>query len=329
MGQELLLRKATGTYATSDLTEGVNKMTRTQADKFIDMTINESVMMREGLCTVHRVDHRKGRVARMKFGEPVTYGATEGTQVTRTVKPDFSYWDYDTSKLCSAWDINSEVLEVNNEGRVHEESVMSALATRMGHDFEYLGIQGDTVKYSAGTTATDLLLKTMNGWYKLAQGGLVEDLAGASVSKTVFSKLIRKMPNHYKQQRSRLRFFCSPSVIQDWRDSLASRNTDLGDASMVGSGPLTAYGIPLVEVPLIPENLNSYDGSTAYGNGTFVWLTFPENFTWIISRDIETYMEFVPRYDQWQWTLYTYMGFALQNLECMVMGVNLRLQGPS
>lgn len=327
MGQELLLRKATGLHASTDFTEGAGKMTRTQADRFIDMTINNSVMFQEGLARTIVIDHRKGRILRLKFGEPVTYGAEEGEEVTRLVKPENSWLDYDTRKLASAMDMNTEVEELNVEGRGYNDTLMQALATQMGNDFEHVAIMGDTVKYINDTDATGRLLKTMDGWHKQSAAAHIFDAEGATISKVIFSEMIRLMPNYYKQRRNELRFFASPSIVQDWRDQLASRNTQLGDDSLVGSGPLNAFAIPLVEVPLIPDNLNSYDGSTAYGNASWIWLTFPENFTRFISREIETYREFKPRFDKWEWTAYTYQGMFLQNVDAMVMATNIRTQG--
>lgn len=323
--QRMLLKKSL--YETADLTAAAGKMTRTQSDFFIGMTVNNSVLFRDNLAVTRRVDHRQGRINRIMFSEPVTYGAAEGVEVTRTVKPTTSYIDYTTSKLTSAMDRTTELMEENVEGEAFEDTIAEEFAKRMGNDFELLAILGDTVKYAADGSATGLLLKTMDGWFKQAAGANIVDLGGTTVSKVVFSDMIRTMPNHYKQNRAGLRFYVSPGIAQDWRDQLASRNTDLGDASLVGSGPLNAYGIPIVEVPLFPQDLDSYDGSTNYDNATFAWLTFPENLIRVISRDIEVYKEFKPRFDKWEWTLYTYQGHYIQNLEAMVMGVNLRLQG--
>ena len=324
---DLLLEKAA--YTTADLTAGAGKMTRAQADRFIDMTVNNSVMFRDGLARTLRVDHRSGRINRIKFAEPVTYGAEEGVLVTRTVKPTNSWIDYTTRKLTSARDTTTETYEENIEGDSHEETVVNAFAAQMGNDFEHVGILGDTVAYAADGSATGLLLRTMDGWYKQSSGGHMVDAGGATISKIIFSKMIRALPNYYKQRRGALCFMMSPGLVQDWRDQLASRNTDVGDQNLVGSGTLAAYGVPIREVPLIPENLDSYDGSTSYGDATFIWLTFPGNFTRVISRDIETYSEFKPREDLTQWTMYTYQGLFLQEADALVTCHSCRISGPA
>ena len=324
-GNQLLLRKAV--YASSDLTEYAGKMGRTQADYFIDMTVNESVMLKSGLSRTVRRDHRQGRINRIKFGEAVTYGAEEGVEVTRTVKPTSSYLDYTTRKLTSAIDMNTETLELNVEGEAHEQTIAQGLATRMAHDFENVAINGDTVAYAADGSANGLLLRTMDGWFKQSAAGLIVDAEGTNISKVLLGQMIRTMPTYYLQRLNELRFYVSPGIYQDYRDQLASRSTPVGDDALMGNGPMTYGGIPIVLVPLIPQNLDSYDGSSNWNNASFIWLTVPNNFVRVITRDIEVYYDFRPRFDQWQWTLYTYQGLYLENTEAMVTAVNVRLHG--
>lgn len=319
----LLLRKAA--YTTSDLGYGINRMSRTQADAFIDMTVNMSTILNSENSRRIKVDNPLGRFVRMQFGEPVTRRATENTTFTDTVKPTFTYQDYATVKMASAMDWSTELEEENNEGSAHIDNVMTALATKVSEDWERLAILGDTVKYAAVNTATGYLLRSYDGWLKQMAGANIFDAGGAAISKVIFSEMIRKMPNQYKQNRSRLRFFCSPSIVQDLRDQFASRQTTMGDNAIVGNAPLMIFGIPIVEVPLFPEDLDRYDGSEVYGDGTFLWLMDPRNLVHLTSRELETYSEFQPRKDAMEYTLYSKHSSIIETLESAVMAVNVRV----
>lgn len=323
----LLLKKAA--YTTADLSVGVNRMNRAQADAFIDMTTNEGTILQSENSRVLRVNNPLGRFVRMKFGEPVTRGATENTEFIYTVKPTFTYQDYSTVKLATAMDWSTELEEENNEGASHIDTVMDALATKVAEDLELLAIFGDTAAYAAVNTATGFLLRNYNGWFKQAAAANIVDTGGSAISKVVFSEMIRAMPNIYKQNRSRLRFYASPSIVQDLRDQFASRQTLMGDNAITGNTPLQIYGVPIVEVPLFSETMNRYDGSEVYGDGTFLWLTDPRNLVFILSRDWETFSEFKPRKDATEYTMYSKSSAIIENTEAMVMAVNVRVQAAS
>tara|TARA_Y100000310_G_scaffold342464_2_gene445865 strand:+ start:854 stop:1834 length:981 start_codon:yes stop_codon:yes gene_type:complete len=326
MGNGILLQKA---LETSDLAFGSSRMNRSQADRFIRMTANQSVLLAGNVARVVPVDNPKSRIPKVSFTTPVTEKATENTDSGNVVEPTYSFIDYDTEKLRTAIDVTTEVLEENIEGEGHRNTIMSELAVAVGHDYEHLAILGDATTYSADTTQPGRLLKTFDGWYVLGQSGVNVDFAGATISRTVFSEMIRNMPNVYKQRRGDLRFFCSPSIVQDYRDQLASRQTDTGDAALQGAGDLVAYGIPIIEVPLIPENLDRFGTSEGWTDSTFIWLTFPENLVMVVSRELELYWEFKPRIDAWEATVYSKIGCQIENLAAFCFGHSLRVAGAS
>jgi hypothetical protein len=70
-----------------------------------------------------------------------------------------------------------------------------------------------------------------------------------------FAEMLRWLPNKYKRDPSKLRFFFSPAIQEDYVGVLASRGTVLGDKAIL-SGDVPLYkGIPIVSVPLIPMDL--------------------------------------------------------------------------
>jgi hypothetical protein len=260
----------------------------------------------------------------MAFTGPVLRKATENTDTSSPVKPTYSAIQYDTEKGRVDVDLSTESMEENIEGAAHMDHIMQDLAIKVGENVELLDIMGDATAYAADTTDLGMLLKMYDGWYKQSLSGHVVDAVGATISKDVFGKALRAMPNVYKQQRQNLRFMASPNIVQDYREMLASRNTDYGDVSLQGNGNITIYGIPIIEVPLIPEDMDSFDGSEAWGDASFMWLTNPKNLIHIYSRFFELYVEHKPRKDATEVTLFTRMGAMLENTDAIVVCVNLR-----
>ncbi len=107
--------------------------------------------------------------------------------------------------------------------------------------------------------------------------GHIIDLEGATISKHVFSRIIRIMPRVHKEKRENLRFYCSESIIDNYRSQLSSRNISLGDCSLLGNEPLLAFGIPIISSPMIPEDLDAFGESKGWTDCTQIWLTICGN----------------------------------------------------
>jgi hypothetical protein len=93
----------------------------------------------------------------------------------------------------------------------------------------------------------------MDGWAKQAGGAHVLDVGGAEVQKGLFAEMKRMLPQQYKNDPN-LRWFAADTIADDWLDVLSGRETALGDNALQGQG-IAPLGIPLVKVPLIPDDL--------------------------------------------------------------------------
>jgi len=312
---------------TTTTLDGGGRLNQEQANAFIDLTVDSSTLLK--MCRVLRRSNPKGEFDKLLFGDVVTEGADELEDTGNVFEPTHSKVEYSTKKLRSAIDISRETLEENIEGTGYRSTVMTSLGTRIGTDLELLAIQGDETAYAAVNTRRGRLLRRNDGWFKQGLSGHTVDVQGGTITKTIFSQLIRALPVQFKQNRAALRFFASPSIVQDYRDQLANRETTLGDNSLTGAGPLMVFGVPIVEIPLIPEDLNSLNGSDVWGDASFIWLTYPQNFVHVITRDIEVYWEFKPRKDGWESTTYTRVDDIYENVDALVTGYNLRVAGAS
>ena len=186
----------------------------------------------------------------------------------------------------------------------------------------------------------DPLLKAFDGWRKLAvASGHVVDAAGANLSRTVFAAAIKAMPRKFKQRRQQLRFYAGSNLIQDYLFSLASDATTPDDIrtgvirgaggglvdGQVGGAYAYAFGIPVIEVPLMIETkVGTY--TTPTGDHGDVELTFPQNRIWGVKREIVVYREFKPKKDTIEYTMYCRVGVQIENADAYVIVRNVKVQ---
>jgi len=308
-----LIQKVT----TDDLSAG-GLMLPEQFDRFVDLTIDESVMLK--MVRTERRTKPRGEIDKLNIGQPVTESAAENADTGNTYNPAFSKVEYTVKKVRSAFDLSTEALDENIEGENFRETIMNSFAKRISTDLELLAIQGDATTYASDNSVLGRLLKRLDGWYVQTNSGChYVDAGGAPVSKELFSGMIKALPTKYRQAYSDLRFFVSPTVYQDFVDSLSERATALGDNALSGRAPVTVYGIPVVAVPMIPETLG------ASNDQTFIWLTFPKNFIMVIFREITVHWEFRPRKDAWENTTYTQVDFIIEDKDAIVRANNVGL----
>jgi hypothetical protein len=239
----------------------------------------------------------------------------------------FSKVSLTTKKLRLDWELSSETLEDNIEGTDLEDHIARMMATQAGNDVEDLLIAGDTA-------SSDSLLVAFDGFSKQAKaGGYVVNAYNSTLGMGVFNQAIKALPRKYKQRRNQLRFFTSSNLVQDYLYNLAINTNSSnfgtpfdiasgvirGDVAANDGGPGTitpfAFGIPVINVPLMPE-------STTTGE---LHLTFPQNFIVGIKRDITVYRTFQPKKDTIEYTLYIRVGCAIENLDAHVVVTNIGL----
>jgi len=318
-----------------------------QANRFIDYLFDQSVLMKTA--RIVRMNAPTIEIDKVDIGQRIMRKATEGTDTTSNADPTFSKVSMTTVKLRLDWELTTEGLEDNIEGDSLEDHVASLMARQTANDLEDLYINGDT-------SSADLLLKALNGFKVLARtSGVVVDAAGGNLTRSVFDKALRALPNKYLQRRSQLAFSTSSSLLQDyiWSLSLdatanngnlvgsgngASAGTSMGDAivnqGMGGAGGggdanyvggIRPFGIPLLEVPLYPETeTGTY--TAASGNHGIVELTFPQNRIIGIQRDITVYREFKPKKDTIEYTQFIRVANQIENAAAYVHVRNVKVR---
>jgi hypothetical protein len=137
------------------------------------------------------------------------------------------------------------------------------------------------------------------------------------------------MPKKFLRDRSELRFIAGTNVVQDYIDALSERATALGDQALQQRITLTPFGIPLIEIPLLPTNLTY--GSPASSDNSFILLTHFQNLITAIEVQYAgsaTGIELLKDTDIFgntrQYCMHLSQGCALQEKDAMVKAVNLR-----
>lgn len=248
------------TIETSDFANG-GLLDPQRQKKFLTLVRDYGKMM--PMVRFERLSQSQMTLDKMHIGEPITESVEENTNTAVLAKPATSQINIQTKKLKSGWNITTETLTENIEQKGFENTVMEGMTKRISTDVELLAIQGDTTTYAGATDVFGKLLKRANGWDKLTETAHILDVGGSAIQKGIFAEMVRMMPQQYLQDPG-LRWFVSKSVAIDWMDLLSDRGTAVGDNALNGNS-VSPYGIPLVEVPLIPDNksVTSYSGTAA------------------------------------------------------------------
>lgn len=311
-----------------------------QSNRFIDFVIDQSVLMQNS--RVVRMRTPQMEIDKLSVGTRLLAKATEATDDGANAAVTFTKVSLSTVKLRLDWAISTESLEDNIEGASLEDHIAQVMARQTANDMDDLFINGNT-------SSNNTLLKALDGFVKLAiANGRTVDEAGNNVSRATYDRVLRNLPAKYLQRRNELKFFSGAGVVQDTIFSLSNPNSAtaatsgapspgslIGDTAFLtgamranggaGSTGIAPFGIPLVEVPLMPEAVTG-DYSGAAGSHGYVELTFPNNRVIGIHRDITVYRQFKPKTDTIEYTQYMRVASNIENADSYVIAKNVKLR---
>ncbi len=297
-----------------------------QSARFLDYMFDATVIGK--VARTVRMKSDTTELDRMSVGEKLMKLATEGDNDAANSGVSFSKISLTTKKLRLDWELSTESLEDNIEGPDLEDHIARMMATQAGNDIEDVVLNGDT------SLTGDALYKSFDGVVKKAKAsGTVVAGAGAEVSRELFNKALKAMPRKYKQRRGDLRFLAGSNLIQDflYKNSIGTNQTipqDIASSIIRGAteplgGPAGyvapfAFGIPIVEVPLLNEGQTGSYSSPSGVHGD-IHLTFPNNVVIGVKRDVTVYRFFQPRKDSVEYTLYTRVGVQIEQANAWVV----------
>lgn len=317
-----------------------------QANRFLDYMWDATILaksartirMRSNTTEIDRVAVGQRIMTVANEDNPRDYTGNTSNNSYSSAGALFSKISLTTRKLRLDWELSAEALEDNIEGPDLEDHIARLMATQAGNDVEDVLINGG--QYNSYDSASYAgLMSAFNGFKALALANAhVVDAAGYGIDKDVFNKAIKAMPRKYKQRRNQLRFFIGSNLSQDYLYNLTNTQNNFlpfdissgiirGDVAANDGGPGVvtpfAFGIPVINVPLMDETLSSPQGGLA-GD---LHLTFPQNFIVGIKRDVVVYRLFQPKKDTIEYTLFIRVGCAIENYDAHVLVKNIQVGG--
>ena len=301
-----------------------------QSARFLDYMFDATVVGKLARTVRMRADTTE--IDRIGVGTKLMKLAAEAENTGTNSAVQFSKISLTTKKLRLDWELSTESLEDNIEGADLEDHIARLMATQAGNDLEDVVLNGD----SANTG--DNLYKAFDGIVKIAKAnGHVVDADGDEVSRAVFNNALKAMPRKYKQRRPDLRFLSGSNLIQDYLYSTSRNISDVNPQDIAASiirgetaglgGPAGftapfAFGIPIVEVPLLKEDQAGGAPGELRGD---IHLTFPNNVVIGIKRDVTVYRFFWPKKDSIEYTMYTRVGCQIEQADAWVVVKNVKV----
>jgi hypothetical protein len=301
-------------------------LNRKQSDAFIDLVVNTSKLLK--MIRVKKVDHPKGEINKLDLGTIVTEGAhTTSKATTRT--PSERIVTYDTEKYRSAFDLKTDFLEDNIEKSAVRNKLLGMFSKRIAIDTELALIEGDA-SLATGDAQSDEnnLLGVNDGFSKILKDRVPSaqqiDAGGAAPSKMLYYEMKRRIPSRYRVAKPEYRYLLpsgpADKLMLDWSD----RETSRGDAAFSEGTAPNIWGIPWVEIYLMPEDLSFGSAGT---DGSEIWMTPPSNLIYFVQREITIEWDRKPRQDMWEVTIHFRIDCEVENEDLVILAKNISMSG--
>lgn len=257
MTNEELVNKALVT--TADLASG-GKLNDVQSDQFIDFVIDVTEL--RGSVRVVRFRNENLVIDKIGVGQRVSVPKEEAKDPGIRRGVSTSKVTLTPKEIMTPFEISDNFGEHNIEGEAVEDTIVRLMATQMANDSEELMINGDILGAArieadlldgghASDVIKDSFLALFNGWLRLLDSGNLYDAAGANLSSTIFSGIIKKLPVKFRRTRRNLRFLMALDLEQTWREKVSTRATAQGDRALTSADQVPVFGVPMVPVPLL------------------------------------------------------------------------------
>ncbi len=257
MTNEKLLQKALITTADIASAGALNDK---QSDTFIDFVIDvtelrgsvRTVRFRNENMDIDKIGvGARVSVPKIEASDPGVRRGITASKVTLTPK-----------EIMTPFEISDTFADHNIEGDSVEDTIMRLMATQTANDIEELLINGDILGparfegdlYTGGSATNvvkDTFIALIAGWFRLMDSGNTYDAAGANLSSSVFSEMIKSLPVKFRRTRRNLRWLMALDMEQNWREKVSTRGTAAGDRALTSADQIPVYGIPMVPVPLL------------------------------------------------------------------------------
>ena len=268
------IRKTAGGTMTASQLAGLGMLNPEQSQQFIRFMTDDAVLLQQ--VTTRTMKEQTANIDYFAVGGRQMRAGTERV-VPLAAGPFGSFTRKQLVALEAVLpvDITFNFVEDNLEKENGEEMIVQEIARLVSNDTEDLGLHGDITlpalitdtdsngyDDNTGLTQNDHTFLSQNeGWFPMARslslsGKVALNAVPASVSDwkdIVFPAMLGNMPEKYKRNVNGLVFLVSPTTEEQYRQSLQSRNTILGDAAVTQQIAVEYMGIPVLKVPYITD----------------------------------------------------------------------------
>jgi len=262
---------------TAQAIAAAGKLNPEQANAFIDYVFDLSTL-KNSVRTV-RFKPEQMEIDKIGVGKRVAVPAEEGKDpgVRRGITT--SKVVLEPKKIMVPFEISKDFMQYNIEGESVEDHIMRMFALQTGNDLEELALLGDKLGYAVaegdiveGGESTkyvkDSYLALCDGWLRSGDSGHVYDAANANITPAVLSAALNALPEKFKRNKLNMRFITSSSLEQNYRQQISTRATNAGDTALQSSGPVNAFGVPVMPASLFPFQPPVVEHITLTGPGT-------------------------------------------------------------
>jgi len=261
MTNQELMQKADWTVA--DLASG-GLLNQEQANQFIRKLLVQPTLLR--LARTVTMSSPQRQINKIQFADRILMPATSGVALdedtsptNRRSKPTTEQVLLTTKEVIAEvrlpYDVIEDNIERGNIGQMTDtngvptsggirDTIMTLIAERAALDLEELALLGDT-------GSGDAYLALVDGWLVQTTTNVVDNLA-ATVDKSLFKAGLKAMPDQYLRNRAAMIHTLSVDNEIEYRDTLASRETSLGDSQIQATGPVFGFGVPVISASLMP-----------------------------------------------------------------------------
>lgn len=190
------------------------------------------------------------------------WGYTNGTDhVTNANIPEatktFTPIEVVTTKIKAKTSLTDDEMEDNIAGQNLQQTVLDEMGYRLGQENALWNFWGDTTI----SPSTDDFLCAKDGWIKQSTNKMVSkevDSTNGSFDlgdgvTAMFDAMRNAIPRDIYNSHQQMAFLCPLEVEDAYRNSLTTRQTQLGDDTMLQWDGLQYKGIPVLHSPALDE----------------------------------------------------------------------------
>lgn len=299
--------------ALADVSAGGGILTEQKANSFILRAIQSSPLL--NAMRTFTLNRPSASIPKLGMADWVLYNKAECTAPTagQKTKAVMSEVTIDPKRISVSQCICNEVLEDNIRREALLADIETQLFRRVASNVSDVILNSDTAnadpdanKQAVLALQDGLIKQAANNPFVAGNPGHVNpETAGAPVDKDTLSSMYKALPNQYKTDKSQLAYVMSLNNEECLRNTVADRQTELGDRFHNGASSFMIGGIPVVGDPHIPDNV--------------VLLSNPRNMIFAPSiYDMRRVVNYEAQTDSHELYIHLYFGFAWEELEAVV-----------